>query len=61
MSTSEEKSPWPSLGYEERPWHSVQDEYGSRTQKRLASGPYLASVPPLIANQTISLVAQQLP
>ncbi len=55
MSTSEEKSPWPSLGYEERPWHSVQDEYGSRTQKRLASGPYLASVPPLIANQTISL------
>ena len=55
MSTSEEKSPWPSLGYEERPWHSVQDEYGSRTQKRLAAGPYLASVPPLIANQTISL------
>lgn len=55
MSTSEEKSPWPSLGYEERPWHSVQDEYGSRTQKHLAAGPYLASVPPLIANQTISL------
>jgi len=55
MSTSEEKSPWPSLGYEERPWRSVQDEYGSRTQKRLASGPYLASVPPLIATQAISL------
>lgn len=55
MSTFEEKSPWPSLGYEERPWHSVQDEYGSRTQKRLAAGPYLASVPAFIADQTISL------
>lgn len=55
MSTFEEKSPWPSLGYEERPWHSVQDEHGSRTQKRLAAGPYLASVPAFIADQTISL------
>ncbi|WP_427004511.1 Fic family protein [Pseudarthrobacter sp. H2] len=55
MSTFEEKAPWPSLGYEERPWHSVQDEYGSRTQKRLAAGPYLAAVPAFIADQTISL------
>lgn len=55
MSTFEEKSPWPSLGYEERPWRSVQDEYGSRTQKRLAAGPYLAAVPAFIADQTISL------
>ena len=55
MSTFEKKSPWPSLGYEERPWHSVQDEYGSRTQKRLAAGPYLAAVPAFIADQTISL------
>jgi len=55
MSTFKEKSPWPSLGYEERPWHSVQDEYGSRTQKRLAAGPYLAAVPAFIADQTISL------
>ncbi len=55
MSTFEENSPWPSLGYEERPWHSVQDEYGSRTQKRLAAGPYLAAVPAFIADQTISL------
>lgn len=55
MSTFEEKSSWPSLGYEERPWHSVRDEYGSRTQKRLAAGPYLAAVPAFIADQTISL------
>jgi len=55
MSTFKEKSPWPSLGYEERPWHSVQDEYGSRTQKRLAAGPYLAAVPAFIADQRISL------
>jgi Fic family protein len=55
MSTFEQKSPWPSVGYEERPWHSVQDEYGSRTQKRLAAGPYLAAVPAFIADQTISL------
>ncbi|QCB98572.1 Fic family protein [Arthrobacter sp. PAMC25564] len=55
MSTFEEKSPRPSLGHEERPWHSVQDEYGSRTQKRLAAGPYLATVPAFIADQTISL------
>lgn len=55
MSTFEEKSPWPSLDYEERLWHSVQDEYGSRTQKRLAAGPYLAAVPAFIADQTISL------
>lgn len=55
MSTFEEKSPWPLLGYEERPWHSVQDEYGSRTRKRLAAGPYLAAVPAFIADQRISL------
>jgi len=51
----EQMADWPSLGYERRPWHSVQDEYGSRTQKRLAAGPYLASVPAFIADQTISL------
>lgn len=55
MSTFEERSPWPPLGYEERPWHRVQDEYGSRTQKRLAAGPYLAAVPAFIADQSISL------
>ncbi|MCO4252605.1 Fic family protein [Pseudarthrobacter raffinosi] len=55
MSTFEERSSWPPLGYEERLWHSVQDEYGSRTQKRLAAGPYLAAVPAFIADQSISL------
>lgn len=55
MSTFEEQPPWPSLGFEERPWHSVQDEYGSRTQKRLAAGPYVASVPAYIADRTIPL------
>ncbi|MEB0265074.1 Fic family protein [Cryobacterium sp. 10I5] len=55
MSTSKEKSPWPAIRYEERPWHSVQDEYGSRTQKRLASGSYLASVPAFIADLQIPL------
>jgi Fic family protein len=55
MTTSEEKSPWPSIGHEELPWHSVQDEYGSRTQKRLASGPYVASVPAFISDLDIPL------
>ena len=50
-----EESPWPSIGYEERPWDSVQDGYGSRTQKRLASGPYLASVPTFISDLDIPL------
>jgi Fic family protein len=55
MTTSKEKSPWPTIRYEARPWLSVQDEYGSRTQKRLASGPYLASVPAFIADLQIPL------
>ena len=49
----EKKSVWPLIGCEERPWRSVQDEYGLRTQKRLASGPYLASVPALISDLDI--------
>lgn len=55
MPMFEEKAAWPSLGHEERPWHSVQHEYGSRTQKRLAAGPYLAAVPAFIASRTIPL------
>lgn len=55
MSTFEEVPAWPSTGSEERPWHSVQDEYGSRTQKRLATGPYRAAVPPFIADLSILL------
>ena len=53
MSMFEKKSVWPLIGCEERPWRSVQDEYGSRAQKRLASGPYLASVPALISDLDI--------
>lgn len=52
MPTPEEKSPWPSIRYEELPWHSVQHESGSR---RLASGPYRASVPAFIADLDLPL------
>ena len=45
----EQTAAWPSLGYEERPWRNVQDEYGSRTQRARATGPYLAAVPPFIS------------
>ena len=49
MSMFEQNASWPSLGYEERPWRNVQDEYGSRTHRRRATGPYLAAVPPFIS------------
>ncbi|MFC5932167.1 Fic family protein, partial [Cryobacterium melibiosiphilum] len=58
MATFDEKLPWAPTGYEERPWRSVQDDYGSRTQKRLASGPYLASVPAFIADLDIPLSSE---
>lgn len=50
-----QEGPWPSLDLEERTWHSVQDIYGSRTQKRRAAGPYLAAVPPLISERAIHI------
>ena len=52
MPPFDEMSPWPSIRYEERPWHSVQHESGSQ---RLAPGPYLASVPAFIADLQIPL------
>ena len=55
MSTSKERAPWPGVRYEERPWRSVQAEYGTLTPKSLASGPYLASVPEFIADLQIPL------
>ena len=55
MSMFEQNVAWPSLGYEERPWHNIQDEYGSRTQRRRASGPYLAAVPPCISGLEIHI------
>jgi Fic family protein len=53
MDTGEPR--WPELGFEELPWRDVQDEYGSRTQKRLATGPYRAAVPAFIAGLNIPL------
>ncbi len=58
MPTIEGQPLWPALHYEERPWHSVQDEYGSRTQKRRATGPYKVAVPAHIANRDIPLESE---
>ncbi|MDO5727875.1 MAG: Fic family protein [Bowdeniella nasicola] len=55
MSMFEQNEAWPPLGYEERPWRNVQDEYGSRTQRRRAAGPYLAAVPPFISDLEIRI------
>ncbi|POH57827.1 Fic family protein [Arthrobacter glacialis] len=55
MSMFEQDVAWPPLGYEELPWRNVQDEYGSRTQRRRAAGPYLAAVPPFISGLEIHL------
>ncbi|TFD28665.1 Fic family protein [Cryobacterium lyxosi] len=55
MTTVGLKSPWPAVGYEALPWHSVQDEFGPRPQSRRALGPYSASVPAFIADLDISL------
>lgn len=51
----EQNVAWPSLSYEERPWHNMQDKCGSRTQRRRASGPYLAAVPPCISGLEIHI------
>ncbi len=53
MTTFEAEPQWPAVSYEERPWHDVQSEYGSRTQKRRAMGPYQAAVPAFIARRTL--------
>jgi Fic family protein len=58
MTMFNEGLPWAPIGYEERPWRSVQDDYGSRTQKRQASGPYLASVPAFISDLDIPLSSE---
>ena len=51
---------WPALSQEQLPWHNVSDEYGSRTHKRLATGPYLAAVPAFIADLSIPLEGELL-
>ncbi|WP_104132027.1 Fic family protein [Cryobacterium sp. M91] len=55
MATFTEKLPWPAVGYEERPWHGAQDEFGPHPPSRRALGPYLASAPAFIADLDISL------
>ncbi|WP_125610048.1 Fic family protein [Specibacter cremeus] len=55
MPMFEQDAVWPALDYEKRPWHNVQDEYGSRTQKRRVAGPYLAAVPAFISGLSIQL------
>lgn len=55
MATYQESPQWPSLDYEQRSWKSIQSEYGSRTQKRRATGPYLAAAPALIAERNFRL------
>jgi Fic family protein len=55
MTTVDGPVAWPALDYESRPWHLADDAYGSRNQKRLASGPYQAAMPPLIAALSVPL------
>ncbi|PYI38481.1 cell filamentation protein Fic [Arthrobacter psychrolactophilus] len=55
MATVENNLGWPPLSFEERPWRSDQDSYGSRTEKRRVAGPYLAAVPPAIAALDVHL------
>lgn len=46
---------WPSVHFEERPWIRTGDEVASRARLRAAVGPYLAAVPPLIADMNVDL------
>lgn len=55
MATLENNLGWPPLSFEERPWRTAQDSYGSRTEKRRVAGPYLAAVPPAIATLDVRL------
>lgn len=55
MATVENNLAWPPLSFEERPWRTGQDSYGSRTEKRRVAGPYLAAVPPAIAALEVHL------
>jgi Fic family protein len=55
MTTFDAPAGWPVLGYETHSWHLAEDAYGSRNQKRLASGPYQAALPPTIAQRPLAL------
>ncbi|MFJ5956127.1 Fic family protein [Paenarthrobacter sp. NPDC092416] len=54
---------WPPISYEERPWSTEPAAGGSRRQRLMARGPYLAAVPagiagiePVIGSRTQALV-----
>ncbi|NNH72000.1 Fic family protein [Nocardia uniformis] len=49
-----DRSAWPPVTYEERPW-SVHEAYASRTQLRRHAGPYSAAVVPAIEGQPVRL------
>lgn len=46
---------WSPVTFEAVPWERPESPYASRRQARLASGPYQAAVPPLIAAATVDL------
>lgn len=51
---------WPAIGRESRPWERSEDRIGSRRQLRRAAGPYVAAVPPMIAQVEVSLAPEVL-
>ena len=55
MPPSQERSSWPSVGDEERPWRSAQIEDVQRKPSARNLGPYSASVPAFIAELDIPL------
>jgi len=50
--TSQEPSNWPAVEFEELTWQFSDPDYVSARQKATHKGPYLASIPAEIANQT---------
>lgn len=51
---------WPAVSYEERTWEPAADVRDSFSAHRAVSGPYRASVPPLIASAPLSVAPQTL-
>lgn len=46
---------WPSVDFEEQPWHPDPERQGSRRQQLRSRGPYRSAVPPLIAELSPSI------
>jgi len=55
MPKSAERSAWPAVSYESRPWARSDDEVVSRRQRLAAAGRYQAAVVPLIGEQPVSI------